>query len=89
VILVTMTSKSENMFGPLNFSIEKHELKTCTEIECLFCSKQFKFDQDKDEYLAHLFREHRLVIADIADIPLLPDYLIFWKDKFHGKCTSL
>lgn len=53
-------------------------------IQCLQCNCVYQFPADKDDYLAHLFLEHRLVIADVEDIPLLEDYLIFWLKEFTG-----
>lgn len=44
-------------------------LKTISEdaelIPCLFCDLSLVLPAAKDEYLAHLFMEHRLVIADV------------------------
>jgi len=43
---------------------------------------------DKDDCLAHLYLEHRLVIADVEDIALLEDYLQYWEKEFQGRRTS-
>nr|XP_014085670.1 zinc finger protein 277 [Bactrocera oleae] len=64
------------------------------DIQCLQCNCVYQFPADKDDYLAHLFLEHRLVIADVEDIPLLEDYLIFWLKEFTGHeleeyCTTM
>lgn len=44
-------------------------LKTINEdpelIPCLFCDLSLVFPAAKDEYLAHLFMVHRMVIADV------------------------
>lgn len=47
-------------------------LKTISEepelVPCLFCDLSLVFPTGKDDYLAHLFIEHRLVIADVQVI---------------------
>jgi len=43
---------------------------------------------DKDDCLAHLYLEHRLVIADVEDIALLEDYLQYWEKEFQGRRIS-
>lgn len=63
-------------------------------VPCLFCDLSLAFPLAKDEYLAHLFTEHRLVIADVQDIKILPDYLRAWKKSFEGYgiaeyCTTM
>lgn len=63
-------------------------------IPCLFCDLSLVFPAAKDEYLAHLFMEHRLVIADVEDIKLLPEYLKCWQKSFNGHhiteyCTTM
>ncbi|KAH8403755.1 hypothetical protein KR215_002240 [Drosophila sulfurigaster] len=58
-----------------------------TAIKCLKCDKVFIFPADRDDCLAHLYLEHRLVIADVDDIALLEDYLQYWKKEFQGKCV--
>lgn len=63
-------------------------------IPCLFCDLSLVFPAAKDEYLAHLFMEHRLVIGDVQDIKLLPEYLKSWKKVFDGHqiteyCTTM
>lgn len=56
-----------------------------TAIKCLKCDKVFIFPGDKDDCLAHLYLEHRLVIADVEDIALLEDYLQYWQKEFQSK----
>ncbi|XP_055912948.1 zinc finger protein 277 [Eupeodes corollae] len=65
-------------------------------LNCLKCDTSFEFtlDKGKDDYLAHLFRTHRLVIADVDDIADLHGYLTFWIDKFKDHsleeyCTTM
>lgn len=54
------------------------------QIQCLQCSCVYQFPTGKDDYLAHLFLEHRLVIADVEEIPLLQEYLKYWLKEFTG-----
>ncbi|TDG42608.1 hypothetical protein AWZ03_010969 [Drosophila navojoa] len=65
-----------------------------TAIKCLKCDKVFIFPGDKDECLAHLYLEHRLVIADVEDIALLEEYLQYWQKEFQTHefeqyCTTM
>lgn len=59
-----------------------------TAIKCLKCDKVYIFPSDKDDCLAHLYMEHRLVIADVEDIALLEDYLQYWEKEFHSERIS-
>lgn len=56
-----------------------------TAIKCLKCNKVYIFPDDRDDCLAHLYLEHRLVIADVEDIALLEDYLQYWEKEFQSK----
>ncbi|XP_063696715.1 zinc finger protein 277 [Culicoides brevitarsis] len=63
-------------------------------VPCLFCDLSLAFPVARDEYLAHLFTEHRLVIADVQEIKLLPEYLKAWRKSFEGHpiaeyCTTM
>ncbi|XP_061402307.1 zinc finger protein 277 [Musca vetustissima] len=63
-------------------------------VPCVKCEKVFKFPTSQDDYLAHLFLAHRLVIADVADIALLEEYLKFWRKEFENHpleeyCTTM
>ncbi|XP_037716275.1 zinc finger protein 277 [Drosophila subpulchrella] len=65
-----------------------------TAIKCLKCDKVYIFPADKDDCLAHLYLEHRLVIADVEDIALLEDYLQYWEKEFQAHefeqyCTTM
>lgn len=64
-----------------------HKLKPSanTAIKCLKCEKVYIFPADKDDCLAHLYMEHRLVIADVEDIALVEDYLQYWRKEFQGR----
>uniref|UniRef100_A0A336MJW3 CSON001678 protein n=1 Tax=Culicoides sonorensis TaxID=179676 RepID=A0A336MJW3_CULSO len=63
-------------------------------VPCLFCDLSLVFPAAKDEYLAHLFMVHKLVIADVQDIKILPEYLKSWQKSFQGHaiteyCTTM
>ncbi|KAM8713187.1 hypothetical protein ACLKA7_013490 [Drosophila subpalustris] len=65
-----------------------------TAIKCLKCNKVFIFPTDRDDCLAHLYLEHRLVIADVDEIALLEDYLQYWEKEFQSHefeeyCTTM
>ncbi|XP_023171134.2 zinc finger protein 277 [Drosophila hydei] len=65
-----------------------------TAIKCLKCNKVYIFPDDRDDCLAHLYLEHRLVIADVEDIALLEDYLQYWEKEFQTHefeqyCTTM
>lgn len=60
-----------------------------TAIKCLKCAKVFIFPADRDDCLAHLYLEHRLVIADVEEIALLEDYLQYWEKEFQCKYACL
>ncbi|XP_033251764.1 zinc finger protein 277-like [Drosophila miranda] len=65
-----------------------------TVVKCLKCDKVYIFPADKDDCMAHLYLEHRLVIADVEDIALLEDYLQYWEKEFHSHefeqyCTTM
>lgn len=53
---------------------------------CLFCAATYDFPNQKDEYLAHLYLRHHLIISEVAEVAILPDYLVFWRAKFEGIC---
>ncbi|XP_002062718.2 zinc finger protein 277 [Drosophila willistoni] len=65
-----------------------------TAIKCLKCEKVYIFPADRDDCLAHLYLEHRLVIADVEDIAMLEEYLQFWEKQFQDHefeqyCTTM
>ncbi|XP_017466393.1 PREDICTED: zinc finger protein 277 [Rhagoletis zephyria] len=64
------------------------------QIQCLKCDCVYQFPTAKDDYLAHLFMEHRLVIADVEDVALLDEYLKCWQKDLQGHeleeyCTTM
>lgn len=84
--------QTSSIIGPLNFTNDKNPeesifnslLPTAIEIPCLFCDKSFQFYSEKDEYLAHLYLDHRLIIGDEDQVAIFHEYLIFWREKFNG-----
>lgn len=89
---------SSQIVGPLNFvkSTENGEntpnsslSRPSIEIQCLFCDKIYKFYTDKDEYLAHLYLNHRLIIGDEEQVAIFHEYLIYWREKFAGDEENL
>lgn len=90
-------SKSK-IIGPLNFAKETSTsesiptvsyTKTETDVQCLFCDSVYTFYSQKDDYLAHLYLEHRLIIGDEEDVAILHEYLIYWREKFEGDTVKL
>lgn len=77
-------SEENGVIGPLNFSKEGHiSVKdqlypSKVQVPCLFCGKTFTFYNEKHEYLAHLYLNHRLIIADEEQIAIFHEYLIQW-----------
>lgn len=62
------------------------DLDKVTTMPCLICDKEFQLKKELDDYLGHLFMEHRLVIADVQDISIIEEYLAHWKTKMSGNC---
>ncbi|KAL1130611.1 hypothetical protein AAG570_011853 [Ranatra chinensis] len=76
------------MFGPLEF--DNGELRSTPgcpanddwkDVECILCDKGYHFPDQRQQLLEHIFQDHRLVIADVDDIPDLPSYLTFWRSQ--------
>lgn len=70
-------------------SVPSFDLDRETNLSCLICDKEFTLKQQLDDYLGHLFMEHRLVIADVQDISLIEDYLAYWMEKLNGEWVDL
>lgn len=83
--LASDSKKSNN----LESTSTPSSLTPSIEILCLFCEKIFTFYKEKDEYLAHLYLEHRLVIADEDKIAIFHEYLLYWREKFNGMDDNL
>lgn len=89
-----MAEKVENqnfgIVGPLNFLnqnlVEKYptQLYPIKDIPCLFCEEKFTFYEEKNQYLAHLYVTHRLIIADEHQIAILHEYLLHWREIFQN-----
>lgn len=80
---------SSSIVGPLNFSAPAAEKGSVNgnrvRISCLLCEDSFQLPEAKDAMLAHLFLQHKFVIADVAQVGLLDKYLIFWRERLTGK----
>ncbi|XP_055624773.1 zinc finger protein 277 [Toxorhynchites rutilus septentrionalis] len=87
---------------PLYLVKDKHcnspatRLTDDTTVVCMFCDNAYNFQigDGRDQYLAHLYMIHRLVIADVEQIGCLASYSQFWKEKFREHpvekfCTSM
>lgn len=67
------------MFGPLNFASQKRDFKyvglpfenTVQVSSCLLCESKFNLALQQDDFLQHLFDDHRLVVADVPLIAIL------------------
>ncbi|XP_073846577.1 zinc finger protein 277 [Musca autumnalis] len=74
--------------------ITKDDQQNDQLVNCVKCEKAFKFPTSQDDYLAHLFLAHRLVIADVSEIALLEEYLTYWRREFENHpleefCTTM
>lgn len=87
-----MSVNEKHFFGPLTLQqagegsspsshlLEEHH----DDCLCVLCDIKFTFPTEEQDFLAHLFKEHRLVIADVKKIAELKDYICFWRLKFRG-----
>lgn len=73
------------MINSLYFGQESNTSSSSKDIQCLKCESVYQFPIGKDDYLAHLFLSHRLIISDVEEIPLLEDYLKFWIEAFKSE----
>ena len=86
----TKTSEPEvdktinNILSSLTLEQTKKPVALERSLRCLKCELDFEFPEKKDEYLAHLYTSHRLVIADVDDIGNLKDYITHWLEPFRG-----
>uniref|UniRef100_A0AAG5DM27 C2H2-type domain-containing protein n=1 Tax=Anopheles atroparvus TaxID=41427 RepID=A0AAG5DM27_ANOAO len=80
------------IMGPLNFAKDTSAMEPPTSlvnertVPCMFCSNIYDFhsrDNGVDQYLAHLYLVHRLIVGDVKEIACLASYCYYWKDKFH------
>ncbi|XP_058118653.1 zinc finger protein 277 [Anopheles ziemanni] len=96
-------SSRSSIVGPLNFAKDTSNLEPPTSlvnertVPCMFCSNIYDFhsrDNGVDQYLAHLYLVHRLIVGDVKEIACLPSYCYYWKDKFSSEpadkyCSSM
>ncbi|XP_065369837.1 zinc finger protein 277 [Calliphora vicina] len=90
------TSSKSSMLPVLTFQpvTSQQDKPETSNIPCVKCDKTFQFPQHQDDYLGHLFLSHRLVIADVSEIPLLEEYLKYWQLEFQQHeleeyCTTM
>lgn len=99
---LTMSNECEtksSIVGPLNFTSSDSSaateppasafFKRSVDVQCLLCDTFFNFFSQKDEYLAHLYLEHRLIIGDEDQVALFDDYLIHWRHMIDGDSGKL
>lgn len=77
--------EKSTIIGPLTFIKKLETVPIIENIQCFFCEKFYEFPKEKDDYLAHLFMGHRLVISDIAELKDIVTYIKFWLPLFKGK----
>ncbi|XP_065668162.1 zinc finger protein 277 isoform X2 [Hydra vulgaris] len=77
-----------NISQPLSINQITSELtkkvKFSNDIECLVCNSKFPSTENGtgNPILAHLLSVHKIVIADVQNIPNFPRYISYWKEKF-------
>lgn len=64
------------------------------ETKCVLCDIKFILPKNEKEFLTHLFKKHRLVIADVWNIASLKSYIHYWGVKFKEEpltkfCTTM
>lgn len=89
-----MAEKSESIVGPLNFASKcgtsiREQLYPIQTLPCLFCDKSFEFYKEKQEYLTHLYLQHRLIIGDEDEVAIFHEYLVYWRNIFCGENTKI
>nr|XP_050852857.1 uncharacterized protein LOC127065054 isoform X4 [Vespula vulgaris] len=62
--------------------------------KCLFCENSFILPTNEKDFLTHLFKEHRVVIADVWKIASLKSYIRYWSNRFKEHpitdfCTTI
>ncbi|KAF7399783.1 hypothetical protein HZH68_008375 [Vespula germanica] len=62
--------------------------------KCLFCENSFILPTNEKDFLTHLFKEHRVVIADVWKIASLKSYIRYWRNRFKEHpitdfCTTI
>lgn len=76
---------NSSVLNSLNLcNLTTRELNEIKEMQCLKCTDTYKFPIDKDNYLAHLYLQHRIIIGDEEKVAILEDYLIYWRDRMKG-----
>ncbi|XP_070558091.1 zinc finger protein 277-like isoform X2 [Ptychodera flava] len=50
---------------------------------CLLCEKNFNVTEQQNDFLKHLFTNHKLVIADVKLVCDLKKYIEYWRKRFQ------
>lgn len=93
----TDADAKSTIIGPLNFSSDPVSapqtanlvINPVVDVQCLLCDNVYSFYAKKDDYLSHLYLEHRLIIGDEEDVAIFHEYLTFWRSKIDGDSTKL
>lgn len=84
-----MATADQAVIQPLNFSHSPAKPPgvdgPIASVQCLFCADVYDFPAKRDDYLAHLYLQHHLIISDVSQVAILVEYLQFWRCKFEGK----
>ncbi|XP_063989668.1 zinc finger protein 277 isoform X2 [Diachasmimorpha longicaudata] len=64
------------------------------DTQCLLCDASFILPTDEEQFLKHIFQQHRMVIGDVSNIASLRSYVNHWRVKFTDTsitefCTTL
>ncbi|KAL9703702.1 hypothetical protein quinque_007220 [Culex quinquefasciatus] len=85
------SSTTSTVVGPLNFTKDGSApaSRLCDgddRVRCMFCDEVYnlRVEEGRNQYLAHLFVAHRLVIADVGEVACLGSYSNFWAERFRG-----
>lgn len=84
--------ETDKIMEPLQFEtkILKRKTSLTSTMECLMCPKTFLATENglKNPILAHLLKEHKLVIADVQYVADFPCYITYWKKRFSEECIT-
>ncbi|XP_041982388.1 zinc finger protein 277 [Aricia agestis] len=94
-----MAESDKQFFGPLTLhqKCEKaiiFKTDEPSDCPCVLCEEIFTLPAAEKPMLTHLFMKHRLVIADVNQIPDLKAYMRYWRLRFKDQnlpffCTTM
>ncbi|KAH1011932.1 hypothetical protein HUJ04_001201 [Dendroctonus ponderosae] len=70
------------MFGPLTFPQAQGQN---TETKCFLCEDSFNLRLRLDIFVLHTFDVHQCVIDDVQNIKNLPQYVLYWRNRFKER----